>query len=138
MSARSLRRGAAILLVFLAPLATGCYSISPSAGGGQTRAGNRYVNPGDVALPPGYRIELVARGLTFPTGVTFDDTGRLYVVESGYSYGEKWTTSRLLRIDGDGGTTVIATGENGPWNGVDFDNGAFFIAEGGERDGGRH
>jgi len=137
MSARSLRRGAVTFLFFLAPLAAGCYSISPSAGGGQTRVGNRYVNPGDVALPPGYRIELVARGLTFPTGVTFDDTGRLYVVESGYSYGEKWTTSRLLRVDGDGGTTVIATGENGPWNGVDFDDGAFFIAEGGHRDGGR-
>ena len=52
MSARSLRRGAAILLVFSRPLAAGCYSINPSAGGGQTRVGNRYVSPGDVALPP--------------------------------------------------------------------------------------
>ena len=46
--------------------------------------------PRDVALPAGYKIELIARDLTFPTGMCFDDKGQLYVVESGYSYGETW------------------------------------------------
>ena len=45
----------------------------------------RRFEPVDVALPEGYRIELVAEGLTFPTGVTFDDHGSVYVVEAGYS-----------------------------------------------------
>ena len=45
-----------------------------------------------------YRVEAVTTGLTFPTDVTFDDSGRAYVIEAGYSYGESWTTPRLLRI----------------------------------------
>ena len=134
----SRRAMTAVTLLILAPCVPGCFSLSASTGGGQTRfSGTRYVNPGDVALPRGYRIQAVARDLTFPTAVTFDDAGRVYVVESGYSYGEKWTTPRLLRVEPNGAKTVIVTGENGPWNGVDFHNGFFYIAEGGHRAGGR-
>jgi glucose/arabinose dehydrogenase len=122
-------------------LLTGCYHVRPSNGGAQIsakEAAERKIDPADVALPPGYRIEVVARGLTFPTGATFDDQGRLYIVESGYSYGEVWTTPRLLRVDANGKLTSIATGtKNGPWTGVAFHNGEFFIAEGGTMEGGK-
>ena len=129
---------AAVLIATLLPCATGCFGTSPSQGGGQTKfKGTRRVNPGDVALPKGYRIQAVARGLTFPTGVAFDDDGGVYVVESGYVYGEKWTTPRLLRIGPDGSKTEIARGENPPWNGVDYRNGSFYVAEGGQKVGGR-
>jgi hypothetical protein len=50
----------------------------------------RQINTSDIALPGGYRIEAVAVSLTFPSGVTFDDQGRAYVLETGYSYGEVW------------------------------------------------
>ena len=125
------RKLAALLFTTSALWMTGCFAISPSAGGGQTKAGTRRIHPADVALPEGYRIEVVARGLTFPTGVAFDDRGRAYVTEAGYCYGEKWTTPRLLRVEDDGTTTVVATGDNPPWNGVDFHNGAFYVAQGG-------
>ena len=60
------------------------------------------------------------------------------MVESGYAYGEVWTTPRLLRIEPNGQTAVVATGErNGPWTGVAYYQGAFYVAEGGEHDGGR-
>jgi hypothetical protein len=76
--------------------------------------------------------------LTFPTGVAFDDTGRVYVIEAGYSYGEAWATPRQLRLEPDGRWTVIATGgRNGPWNGVTFHQESFYVAEGGEMEGGR-
>ena len=79
----------------------------------------------------------MANGLTFPTGVTFDDAGGVYVVESGYVYGEKWTQPRLLKIEAES-TRVIASGErNGPWNGVTYAKGAFYVAEGGALEGGR-
>lgn len=92
----------------------------------------------DVALPEGYQIEVVARGLSFPTGITFDEQGSLYVVEAGYSYGEEWTTPRLLHIGSEGEIHEVAQGtNNGPWNGVDYNNGVFYIAEGGEREGGK-
>jgi glucose/arabinose dehydrogenase len=96
------------------------------------------LNAGDIALPPGFKIETVATGLTFPSAVTFDNQGRLYAIETGYSYGEVWGEPKLIRIDPDGKQTVVATGaKNGPWTGVSFYNGFFYVAEGGESEGGK-
>lgn len=126
-------------LLFSAFVFSGCYSTRPSSGGGETQfSGTRAPDPNDVAVPNGYRIEVVSQGLTFPTGACFDAEGRLYVVESGYSYGEVWTTPRLLRIASDGtGVPIASGGRNGPWTGVAFHDGAFFVAEGGVLEGGR-
>jgi hypothetical protein len=101
-------------------LLSGCYSLLPSRGGGQTEfAPPRAVNAADVLLPQGYRIEAVASGLTFPTGVAFDAAGTPYVTESGYAYGEIFTTPRLLRILPGGGTeTVVEAPGRGPWTGL--------------------
>lgn len=118
---------------------SGCYALHPSQGGGQTDfVPPREVNPADVAVPAGYRVEVVATGLTYPTGVTFDAAGRPHVVEAGYAYGEDWTTPRLLRVEPDGRlVTVAAGGRNGPWTGAVFHAGAFYVAEGGVLEGGR-
>ncbi len=120
-------------------LCAGCYSIRPSAGAGQTSfAGPRKIVPADVALPRGYAIEAVATGLTFPTGITFDNEGTPVIVESGYSYGEVFTEPRLLRIEANGTPRVLAHGDqDGPWTGVTFHNGAFFVAAGDVRGGGK-
>jgi len=126
---------AALILAFT----SGCYAFRPSNGGGQTKIpASRAVDPNDVALPAGYRIEPVAQGLTFPTGAAFDEAGKIYVVESGYAYGEVFTTPRLVRIESNGSVTPIATGKNnGPWTGLAFHDGNFFVAEGGVNEGGR-
>jgi glucose/arabinose dehydrogenase len=118
---------------------TGCYGMRRSSGGGQVRFdGSRELNPEDIALPVGYVAEVVAKGLTFPTGACFDEKERLHVVESGYAYGEVWTTPRLLRVETNGSTVPVATGgRNGPWTGAAFHDGAFFVAEGGVVEGGR-
>jgi glucose/arabinose dehydrogenase len=118
---------------------TGCYLIRPSNGGGQAKySGDRRVDTRDVAVLPNYRIDAVAQGLTFPTGVTFDGQNRPCVVESGYAYGEVWAKPRLVRLDEGGRVTEIASGgRNGPWTGVTFKDGNFFVAEGGELQGGR-
>src|SRR3954468_23830910 len=131
-------RCALILLPLL--LITGCAAASAPRGGGQTDktlAAPRVVNPDDVLLPDGYRIEAVATGLNFPTGIAFDRDGRPHVTESGYAYGEVWTTPRLVRIDSNGQLTEVARGDHAPWTGIDFsdhDN-CFYVAQGGE-DGG--
>ena len=131
-------------LVALVALATtlvlaGCFAVSKSSGGGQTTSPSqaRHVNPADVLVPRGYRVEVVATGLTYPTGVAFDDQGTPYVTEAGYSYGESFDQPRLLRVEPDGQLTTVATGDNGPWNGVDFRNGTFYVAQGGVEHGGR-
>ena len=127
-----------LLVLALCAAVSACYAMRSSSGGGQTSfTPPRNVNAADIALPEGYRIEAVATGLTFPTGITFDDTGGIYVVEAGYSYGEAWTTPRLVRIESEGRTVPLASGgKNGPWTGVTFHDGAFYVAEGGELEGG--
>jgi glucose/arabinose dehydrogenase len=120
-------------------IAIGCAELAPSKGGGQTKAaGGRRPIPADIALPPGYRIEAVATGLTYPSGVAFDDQNRPHVVEAGYCYGEDFREARLIRIDGGGAYTVIAASKDGvPWTGVDYQKGAFVVAQGGVLTNGR-
>jgi glucose/arabinose dehydrogenase len=132
------RYGAGALVVAAGVLLTGCYALLGSSGGGETGfSPPRLVRAADIAVVEGYRVEPVATGLTYPTGVAFDGADGIYVVEAGYSYGEDFTAPRLLRVDAAGGTTPIAVGENAPWNGVTYGGGAFFVAEGGVLHGGR-
>ena len=131
MIPRPIRPACTALTATLALATAGCFGPS-SAGGGQAEFGPpRRARPLDVVVPDGYQVEVVATGLTFPCGVTVDDVGNVYVVESGYSYGEVWTTPRLLRLEPGGGFTSVAEGEegDGPWTGADWRDGAFYIAE---------
>jgi glucose/arabinose dehydrogenase len=118
---------------------TGCYVMRPSSGAGE-HAGPTPAEPSAAAIatPTGYRVERVASGLTFPVGAAVDDRGQLYVVESGYAYGEDFTEPRLLRIEADGRATPIARGgKGGPWTGVAFRGGNFYVADGNVLEGGR-
>ncbi|PRY10675.1 glucose/arabinose dehydrogenase [Pontibacter ummariensis] len=129
-----------LLPLLLAVSLSGCFRLLSSDGGGQgrIRMDVRPVDPEAIALPAGYQAEVVATGLTFPTGAAFDAQGRLYVIESGYSYGEIFFEPRLLRVEPDGSLTTIATGvKNGPWTGITYYKGNFYVAEGGELLGGR-
>lgn len=118
------------LCAFAAAALPGCFATLPTQGGAYTDfSGERRVDPADVLLEPGYRIELVATGLTFPTGIAFDEAGRPHVLEAGYSYGEVFTTPRLLRLDPGGRAVAVASGEGGPWTGVVFHDGAFYVAK---------
>jgi hypothetical protein len=132
-----MKRTLVFFLFFI--LLASCYRMRKSKGGGQISTLNaRTIEISDIALHPGYSIEAVASGLNFPTGITFDDQGRPYVIEAGYSYGEVWTEPKLLRLENDGKSTLIAKGsKNGPWTGVSYFNGSFYIAEGGQLEGGK-
>jgi hypothetical protein len=82
--------GSSIVLLLL----SGCFSKHPSDGGGHTTfSGSRQIRA-EVASPAAYRIEPVARGLTFPPGVAFDADDRPYVVDAGYSYAELFRDGR--------------------------------------------
>src|SRR5688500_16029258 len=116
----------------------GCYGLRSSQGGGEVEDAVRRMDVSDIAVPKGYRVEVVATGLTYPTGIAFDERGEIYLVESGYSYGETWTEPRLLKLAPENKTEVVAKGgKNGPWNGVTFNDGSFFVAEGGALNGGK-
>lgn len=123
-----------LLAVFMAS----CYSTRRSKGGGQTGASAiRETNPADVVLPEGYTAEVVASGLNFPTAVCFNEEGVPYVIEAGYSYGEVFTLPRLLKIVNGKAQEVMKGKENGPWTGIAYHKGNFYIAEGGQKEGGK-
>src|SRR5690625_1695771 len=127
-----------VVALFALTLLSACFPGAQNRGGGQTTfTPPRQLDPAHVAVPDGYSVEVVATGLDFPVGIAFDDEGTLHVVEAGYSYGEVFAVPRLLRIANDGTAAVVASGDNPPWNGVDFADGSFFIAEGGQLEGGR-
>ena len=127
-------------LILTTTLLQGCFRIFPSQGGGQLEyvPERPDIDPKDVLLPEGYKAEVVTTGLTFPTAVAFDEAGIPYAIEAGYSYGEEFLEPKLYRIEAGGEKTLIATGEmNGPWTGITYHDGFFYIAEGGELKGGR-
>ncbi|MGB4337685.1 MAG: hypothetical protein WBK10_03835 [Bacillota bacterium] len=90
------------------------------------------VQPGDIRIETGYRLEPVAVGLTFPTSIALDPGGSLYVAEAGFSYGPAKSAAqgRVLRLDNNGGMTPIISGLRGPVTGIVFHDGALFVAEG--------
>jgi glucose/arabinose dehydrogenase len=71
----------------------------------------RQVNPDDIQLADGYRIEAVAAGLNFPSDITFGEDGTIYVSETGpHEYGLKppqAPQARILKLNPDGGTEVL-------------------------------
>jgi glucose/arabinose dehydrogenase len=128
------------LVLFCIALALmGCYRMRSSQGGGQLNSvAKRQVSPADILLSPGFKIELLHEGLDFPSAVAFDDNGTLYAVETGYAYGEVWREPKLIRLDANGTKTEVAKGsKNGPWTGLIFYNGSFYVSEGGQSEGGK-
>lgn len=65
--------------------------------------------------PADYRVEVVMRGLTYPTSVEFDDQGTMYVSEAGYSYGDAQKEPRIIAVSITGEVTTLSTsGLKGP------------------------
>lgn len=90
------------------------------------------VRPDDLFLEDGYRLEAVAVGFTYPTSVTIDDHGDIYVGEGGFSYGPAKAEGlgRILRLNRDGTMTEIASGFRAPMTAATWHRGAFYVAEG--------
>jgi glucose/arabinose dehydrogenase len=91
-------------------------------------------------LADGYRLERVLGGLTFPTSVTTDDHGRIYVVDGGFAYGPTYLPARILRLPAEwqpsaGGEdtataaeVVCGEGLMGPVTGVLVHDGKLYVA----------
>jgi len=87
--------------------------------------------PGDFTLPPGYCLEPVLQGLTFPTSLAFDDEHNLYVAEAGYSHAPVRAPARIIKLIPHGGYEIIAAGFRGPVTGLAWHDGYLYVAEGG-------
>lgn len=69
--------------------------------------------------------------LNFPTSVTCDDGGRIYIAESGLPFDGAPPGGVVSRVDSGGGKVVLAHGLRAPVNGVTWHDGSLIISEGG-------
>jgi glucose/arabinose dehydrogenase len=84
-----------------------------------------------ILIPEGYQVEKVVDGLTYPTALTFDDQGRMYVAEAGGAFLDLPPPGRILRIEGGSATEVVnldTKGVQASVVGLTWHDGAFFIS----------
>ena len=58
----------------------------------------RRADPAGIALPSGYRAEVVAQGLIFPTGVAFDDMP-IGTLPAGTGQVMRFTGTTVLKVE---------------------------------------
>jgi glucose/arabinose dehydrogenase len=75
--------------------------------------------------------ELVVGDLNFPTGLAFDETGRVYIAESGLPFGEAPSRARIVAVDPAGRAELVAEGFRAPITGLSHHNGLLYVSEGG-------
>lgn len=75
-------------------------------------------DPAALTLPPGYRVEVVATGLTYPTSLIIAPDGTIFVGEAGFAYGPKEALARVVTIGPGGTVQEVARGFEGPLNGL--------------------
>lgn len=66
-----------------------------------------------IELPPGFRIEKVVGDLTYPTSITWDDQGQMYVAEAGGQFRTETAPPRILRVELDHATEVVNLARKG-------------------------
>jgi glucose/arabinose dehydrogenase len=89
----------------------------------------RDIDPDDVSVPDGYRIEAMASNLTVPTTAIFDGED-LIVAESGYNNAGQ---ARLVRVRRSGPAEVIvSTGLNPPVTGLAMRGNTLYVSHAGK------
>jgi glucose/arabinose dehydrogenase len=68
---------------------------------------------GVMKVPEGFQVEKVVDGLTYPTSITWDDEGNMYVAEAGGAFLEEPPPARILRVENGQATEVADLGEKG-------------------------
>lgn len=124
-------------LLCLALVLAGCTSpqeVRDESGGDGSNSGGdgngQQGAVGDLVLPPGVTGESLRSGLSLPTSITWDDTGVAYVALSGFVYGgEGGLPAQVLRLEPDGGSTVVAEGFAPPVTDITWHEGRLYVSE---------
>ena len=92
---------------------------------------NETINFPMIEMESGFKIEKVASGLTFPTGIAWDSQNAMYVVEAGGGFLEEPPPARIVKIMNGQVTEVVNLDSRGvvaPVIGFTFHNGNFYIS----------
>src|SRR5262249_14388327 len=85
--------------------------------------------------PNPFNLVTVADGFSFPTSLTSNEAGDLFVAESGLPFGGAIPGGRVWRIGADGQRTLLAEGLRPPVNGLLFHDGGLYVTLGGHPGG---
>lgn len=83
----------------------------------------RYINPLDILVVPGYTIEAIVAGLNAPVSMVFDENGNILIGESGEQSGNP----RVMRLR-DNQYELVAEGFNSPIKGINVLNGDIYVS----------
>jgi len=81
----------------------------------------------EVSLLPGYHAEVVVSLLNYPSTITFDPMGNLYVAESGAAPGDESRPPRILRIAPGGQIDIMTDKVQAPVKQLQWHDGQLFI-----------
>jgi glucose/arabinose dehydrogenase len=83
----------------------------------------RILNPDDIAVPPKYKIEVFAEGLTAPINLVFTDKGDMLIADAGVTDGN----GKVLKHTPNG-FAVIAEGFDPPLTGINCYQGDIYVS----------
>jgi glucose/arabinose dehydrogenase len=89
----------------------------------QTESNNRYLNPNDINISAGYKIEVFAEGLNSPSSILFTDDGEMLIADSGYVTGNP-SVSHLVNNQFE----ILAENFNVPLTGITYRNGDIYVS----------
>lgn len=89
-------------------------------------------DPAAAEVPEGYRVEVFAKDLIYPTSIEFGSDEDAYIAESGYVYGDPAAPARVWRVSKDGTMQIVADQLNGPVTDLLFHDGRLYISHKGK------
>ncbi len=120
----------ALTLIFLGSLLAGCNQLDKILEEITDKDKDKDQFP-MIALPEGYQIEKVVAGLDFPTSVTWDDEGKMYVAEAGGGLGQKEGEMRILQVEQGKAKEVVNLSDKQGFEvalvGLTWYDGAFYV-----------
>ena len=122
-----------ILFISLALwVACGCSTTEEQAALSLDRIPSTVPSPSvtEVSLLPGYHAEVVVSLLNYPSSITFDPMGNLYIAESGAAPGDESRPPRILRIAPGGQIDIMSDKVQTPLKQLEWRDGQLFVWHG--------
>ncbi|WP_235601390.1 hypothetical protein [Tissierella sp. P1] len=83
----------------------------------------RKLNPSDIRVPLGYKIDVFAQGLDTPISMVFMEKGEILIADAGVISGN----GKVLRLSNNG-FEIIAEDFNPPLTGINYLNGNIYVS----------
>jgi glucose/arabinose dehydrogenase len=133
-----IRHGAALVLITLSGVLLASLAVGSARQEKEGTPKDKPVipppDPKAAQVPQGYQVEVAVDKLMYPSCLTFDEQGVMYVAECGYMPGDDSQPARILRIKGKGETEreVVTDKLSAPITDILWHNGKLHVSHKGK------